>query len=74
MLADADRRTAGSFDPGQPRGVPDLCAETGRTDAERNCISNIHGAGLGHDEAASRIAWLIREGLARGVTGVGAQG
>jgi ethanolamine ammonia-lyase small subunit len=42
----------------------------GRTDAERNCVSNIHGAGLGHDEAAFRIAWLIREGLARGVTGV----
>jgi ethanolamine ammonia-lyase small subunit len=45
--------------------------EVGRTDAERNCVSNIHGAGLGHDEAAFRIAWLIREGLARGVTGVG---
>jgi len=43
----------------------------GRTDAERNCVSNIHGAGLGYDEAAVRIAWLIREGLARGVTGVG---
>jgi ethanolamine ammonia-lyase small subunit len=42
----------------------------GRTDAERNCASNIHGAGLDHDEAASRIAWLVREGLARGITGV----
>lgn len=42
----------------------------GRTDAERNCVSNIHGAGLGHDEAAFRIAWLIREGLTREVTGV----
>ena len=40
------------------------------TDAERNCVSNIHGAGLGYDEAASRIAWLIREGLVRGITGV----
>src|SRR5439155_5189544 len=29
----------------------------GRTDAERNCVSNIHGAGLGYDEAAFRIAW-----------------
>jgi len=42
----------------------------GRTDAERNCVSNIHGMGLGRDEAALRIAWLVREGLARGVTGV----
>jgi ethanolamine ammonia-lyase small subunit len=42
----------------------------GLTDAERNCVSNIHGAGLGYDEAAHKIAWLIREGLARGVTGV----
>jgi ethanolamine ammonia-lyase small subunit len=42
----------------------------GRTDAERNCVSNIHRAGLGYDEAAVRIAWLIREGLARGITGV----
>jgi ethanolamine ammonia-lyase small subunit len=42
----------------------------GITDAERNCVSNVHGAGLGYDEAAFRIAWLVREGLARGVTGV----
>jgi len=42
----------------------------GVTDSERNCVSNIHGAGLGYDEAAFRIAWLIREGLARQVTGV----
>ncbi|HWX05224.1 MAG TPA: ethanolamine ammonia-lyase subunit EutC [Bradyrhizobium sp.] len=47
------------------------CApKVGLTDAARNCVSNIHGAGLGYDEAAHRIAWLIREGLARGVTGV----
>ena len=44
--------------------------KVGRTDAERNCVSNIHSAGLGHDEAAFRIAWLIREGLTREVTGV----
>ena len=42
----------------------------GLTDADRNCVSNIHGAGLGYDEAAFRIAWLAREGLARGMTGV----
>ena len=42
----------------------------GMTDEKRNCVSNIHGAGLGYDEAASKIGWLIREGLAREVTGV----
>ena len=42
----------------------------GRTDAERNCVSNIHHAGLSHDEAAFKIAWLVREGMARKVTGV----
>ena len=42
----------------------------GTTDEKRNCVSNIHRAGLGYDEAAIRIAWLIREGLARESTGV----
>ena len=42
----------------------------GRTDAERNCVSNIHKAGLSYDEAAHKVAWLIREGLARTITGV----
>ena len=42
----------------------------GLTDAERNCVSNIHGGGLGYDEAGFKIAWLIREGLTREVTGV----
>lgn len=42
----------------------------GLTDAARNCVSNIHAAGLSYDEAAFKIAWLVREGLARGATGV----
>jgi ethanolamine ammonia-lyase small subunit len=42
----------------------------GRTDAERNCVSNIHGAGLGYDEAAYKIAWLVRAALARQISGV----
>jgi ethanolamine ammonia-lyase small subunit len=43
---------------------------TGCTDAMRNCVSNIHAAGLSYDEAAFKIVWLVREGLARGTTGV----
>ncbi len=42
----------------------------GRSDAERNCVSNIHRAGLSYDEAAAKIAWLVREGLARQLTGI----
>jgi ethanolamine ammonia-lyase small subunit len=42
----------------------------GLTDEKRNCVSNIHGAGLSYDEAAFKIAWLAREGIARGITGV----
>jgi len=42
----------------------------GLTDADRNCVSNIHSAGLGYDEAAFKIAWLVRAAFARGVTGV----
>jgi len=42
----------------------------GRTDADRNCVSNIHRAGLSYEEAAFKIAWLIEQGLARNVTGV----
>jgi ethanolamine ammonia-lyase small subunit len=42
----------------------------GTTDEKRNCVSNIHGAGLSYDEAAAKIGWLIREGLARELTGI----
>jgi ethanolamine ammonia-lyase small subunit len=42
----------------------------GLTDADRNCVSNIHREGLSYDEAAFKIAWLIREGLSREITGV----
>jgi len=42
----------------------------GLTDEKRNCVSNIHGAGLSYDEAAFKIAWLVREGLKRQLTGV----
>ena len=42
----------------------------GRTDAERNCISNIHARGLGYEEAAHRVDWLVSAALARGISGV----
>jgi ethanolamine ammonia-lyase small subunit len=43
----------------------------GRTDAERNCISNVRPQGLGYAEAARRLDWLASAALARGLTGVG---
>jgi ethanolamine ammonia-lyase small subunit len=42
----------------------------GCADAMRNCISNIRPPqGLGHAEAADRIAWLLHEARRRGETG-----
>lgn len=42
----------------------------GRTDAQRNCISNVRAEGLTPAAAAARLAWLMRESLTRGVSGV----
>ena len=42
----------------------------GLTDADRNCVSNIHAAGLSCDAAAQRISWLVIAALARGLTGI----
>ncbi len=42
----------------------------GRTDAERNCISNIHALGTGVDDAARRIADLLVRARVAGATGV----
>lgn len=42
----------------------------GRSDAERNCVSNIRPEGLDYASAATKIDWLTCEGLRRGVTGI----
>lgn len=42
----------------------------GRSDAERNCISNVRPEGLPYAAAAFKLMWLAREALRRGVTGV----
>jgi len=42
----------------------------GRTDADRNCISNIRPEGMALHEAARRILWLTDQALTRGISGV----
>ena len=44
---------------------------TGRSDAERNCISNVRPQGLGYAEAARKLDWLAGAALARAMTGIG---
>ncbi|MVT37712.1 ethanolamine ammonia-lyase subunit EutC [Acidovorax citrulli] len=42
----------------------------GRSDAERNCISNVRAEGLGYAAAAFKLAWLMRQARRLGATGV----
>jgi ethanolamine ammonia-lyase small subunit len=42
----------------------------GRTDAERNCISNIRPEGLALDRAAAQLAWLFAESRRRRLSGL----
>jgi ethanolamine ammonia-lyase small subunit len=42
----------------------------GRTDAERNCISNIRPEGLPYDSAAWKLTFLMRESRRRQISGV----
>ncbi len=42
----------------------------GRTDAERNCISNVRAEGLGYAAAARRVHRLVNDARAQKVTGV----
>ena len=43
----------------------------GRTDAERNCISNVRPAGLGYEAAARKLVQLLRESRRLQLSGVG---
>jgi ethanolamine ammonia-lyase small subunit len=42
----------------------------GRTDAERNCISNIRPEGFDYDAAAAKFMWLVQAMFSRRRSGV----
>ncbi|KAA2237807.1 ethanolamine ammonia-lyase subunit EutC [Salinarimonas soli] len=42
----------------------------GRTDAQRNCISNVRPGGLSHGESAFKLHWLLRRALDLRLSGV----
>ena len=44
---------------------------TGRTDAERNCISNIRAEGIGYDLAAHKLHFLMEASRTRRLSGLG---
>ncbi|RTG73072.1 ethanolamine ammonia-lyase, partial [Serratia marcescens] len=41
-----------------------------RTDAERNCISNVRPEGLDYPQAAFRLAWLLEQAFQRRLSGI----
>jgi len=43
----------------------------GRSDAERNCVSNLRPAGLSPEAAAAKLLWLIAAARRLGASGVG---
>lgn len=45
--------------------------KVGRSDAERNCISNVRPEGLQYSAAANKLIWLASEAMKLKLTGVG---
>jgi ethanolamine ammonia-lyase small subunit len=43
----------------------------GKTDADRNCVSNIRPGGFDPPAAAGLIAWLVEQAIVRRISGVG---
>jgi ethanolamine ammonia-lyase small subunit len=44
--------------------------QVGLTDQRRNCISNVRPAGLGYDEAARKLHYLMSQARQRQLSGV----
>ncbi|HTX39869.1 MAG TPA: ethanolamine ammonia-lyase subunit EutC [Bryobacteraceae bacterium] len=42
----------------------------GRTDAERNCISNVHTEGIGYEVAARQLSFLMQQARLRRISGI----
>lgn len=60
----------GLFSPDSLGAYVTYAPRVGRTDAERNCVSNIRPDGLDFETASFKIAWLIAAAVAADMSGV----
>ena len=67
--SDADWRTAGVDGAGQSGNLLTYDPRPGRTEAERNCISNVRPEGLLYALAARKLHFLMTEARVRKLTG-----
>ena len=70
QVVDADRRAAGVESPDSLGVYLTWDPRPGRTDAQRNCLSNIRAEGMAYELAARQLAFLMQQARLRRLSGV----